>query len=139
MRGLPEIKGQKNPDFLATLFDGNTRLVEVKTLEGSFTKNKINTRLSDAIKQVVGNSPITKPSKNAYIRLDFRNANATNDRVDFLFDAIKDRLEFTNKGKITPGVQVVEFVELLYKDANQGGQVKSMLVQVKNGIPTLSK
>ena len=137
MRGLPEINGQKNPDFLATLSGGNTRLVEVKTLEGSFAKTKINTRLSDAIRQIVGNSPITKPTNNAYIRLDFRNANATQDRADFLFNAVKDRLEFTNKGKITPGIQVVEFVELLYKDANQAGQVRSILVQVKNGVPTL--
>ena len=38
LRGLSEITGQKNPEYFATMPDGSTRLVEVKTLESKVTR-----------------------------------------------------------------------------------------------------
>ena len=69
MRGLSEIGGQTNPDYLAVLPNADTRLVEVKTLEGTFDRKKINARFRKATEQIIGrvgaeNIPITdKPTK----------------------------------------------------------------------------
>ncbi|MEL6461353.1 MAG: hypothetical protein AAFQ91_24500 [Cyanobacteria bacterium J06621_15] len=150
MRGLPEITGQTNPDYLAILPDANTRLVEVKTLEGSFTTNKINKRFRAATEQIIGrvgaeNIPISdKPSKNGYIRLDFRNADATGDTRDFLFETIEKAFKRSYTKRIEGntinldvtkvGHEVVEFAELIYKDKTN--QVRSILAQFKNGVFT---
>jgi probable HAF family extracellular repeat protein len=135
--GIPEITGQKNPDFLVTMKDGINRLVEVKTPEGQVVPQNINKNLGKAIDQIVKRVPISNPTGKAYIRLDYRNAPATTNRRDWLFEKVKTRLEFDDNGKITPGVDVVEFVEVFYKDANQGSTVQKLEIQIQSGIVKL--
>ena len=132
LRGLSEkTNTQKNPEYLATMFDGNTRLVEVKTLTGKVERN-FNSRLENAISQITGNRTITNPTKNGYIRLDYRQANPTNRQPNWWFEKTKNVLENTDDGNIIPGIDVVEYVEILYK--NKANEVKTLLVQVENGI-----
>ncbi|MEM7590153.1 MAG: hypothetical protein AAF383_01285 [Cyanobacteria bacterium P01_A01_bin.83] len=138
MRGLSEVvRTQKNPDFLATMLDNSTRLVEVKTPTGK--PGKITSNLNKAIDQITGSPFRSQVSDKAYIRVDYTNAKPVTGDENFLFDKIKMGLlnDEINGQPITPGTQLVEFVELLYKDARNGNQVTQILVRVENGIPKI--
>lgn len=134
IRGLREIYGQKNPEYFLEALDGSTRLIEVKTLTGKVERN-LSGRLKNAIGQISGNAPITNPTKNGYIRLDYRNANSTNRQSNWWFNKIKNILEDTQEGSITPGIDVVEFVEVLYK--NPADEVVNVIIKVENGVVKL--
>ncbi|MEM7590157.1 MAG: hypothetical protein AAF383_01305 [Cyanobacteria bacterium P01_A01_bin.83] len=135
VRGLPDkVNTQKNPDYLSIMSDGSTRIVEVKTMTGQVERN-LSGRLRNAIGQVEGNISITNPTKNGYVRLDYRNANSTNRQSNWWFNKIRNILEDTQGGSITPGIDVVEFVEVLYK--NQSGEVINILIKVENGTVKL--
>jgi hypothetical protein len=49
---------------------------------------------------------------------------------------LTDDIELEN-GTNIQGINYVEFVEVLYKDANKGGAVQKLEIQVQNGIVKL--
>ncbi|MGL5833289.1 MAG: hypothetical protein ACRC1Z_08650 [Waterburya sp.] len=138
LRGLPEVvRSQKNPEYFATMLDNSTRLVEVKTPTGK--PGKITSNLNDAIQQITGSPLRNQATEKAYIRVDYTNAKPVTGDENFLFEKIERSLKTDkiNNVPIIPGTQLVEFVELLYKDARNGNQVTQMLVRVENGIPKI--
>ena len=136
LRGLPETTNtQTNPEYLASMPDGSTRLVEVKTLKDNFNQRKIRTNLIDATDQIAGNTSTT-PTTKGYVRLDFRNTTSISQQPNWWVDRISSALVDTRrKGgttTTTPGIEIVEFVEVLYKDPQN--QVQKLLMRVNNGV-----
>lgn len=139
MRGLPDkTNTQTNPDYLAILPDTNTRLVEVKTMTGKVERN-LSGRLRNAIGQIEGNILKSDPTRDGYIRLDYRNANSTNRQSDWwskrINEVLKEDIENLAQGIELTGFDVIEFVEVLYSNPEQ--QVKTLLFKVQNGTATL--
>ena len=135
LRGLPDkINTQKNPEYLAIMPDSSIRLVEVKTLE-KVDRRKIINKLQEATDQIAGNISTTNPTEKGYVRLDFRNADPVTRQPNWFLYKVRDSLIDNERkgGKIvTPGIEVVEFVEVLYKDPQN--QVQTLLMRVNNGV-----
>ncbi len=143
------VPGRKNPDYRATQ-NGLSRLVEVKIPDGNIASgkrtfaNSILNNIGGAVKQIINRDYFDNPAKKAYIRLDFRKSpDAVSKSRDWVFKKVKTRLEndfdvpINDSLKINKqGTEVVEFVEVFYKDANTGG-VQKLEIKVENGIVKL--
>ncbi|MEM7590155.1 MAG: hypothetical protein AAF383_01295 [Cyanobacteria bacterium P01_A01_bin.83] len=151
--GIPDkttVPFRKNPEFAITQ-NGSTRLAEVKIPDGEIASgrntfsNSIKNNLGGAIKQIINRDYFDNPTNNAYIRLDFRKSpDAVSKTRDWVFRKVKVRLENDfdvivgeNSLKINKqGIDVVDFVEVFYKDANTGG-IQKLEIKVENGIVKL--
>ncbi|MEM7590151.1 MAG: hypothetical protein AAF383_01275 [Cyanobacteria bacterium P01_A01_bin.83] len=135
LRGLPErTNTQKNPEYFATMPNGDTRLVEVKTLKDTFNQRKLKINLQDATDQIAG-YPTKNVSNKGYVRLDFRNTDPISQKPNWWLGKVTKFLVDPKRKKekvVTPGIEVVEFVEILYK--NPQNQVQQIYMRINNGV-----
>ena len=118
--------GVLTPDYKITDTSGISSLAEVKTPNGNFTKNNLQSNLTKAINQVKNfkNSDSTITGK-AYITVDYSRKSPTN--------LSRNEIEQYSKFLIeqADGINSVEFVEILYKDTSN--QLQKLLLKVQNG------
>lgn len=143
--GIPDrntAQGLKNPEYTITK-DGLTRLAEVKIPDGNIASgkntfnNSIKRNVNSAVEQIVVRNAADNPANKAYVRLDYRKSpDAATQTRDWVFRKVRDRLNVPIEvnGINAKGIDIVEFVEVFYKDA---GGVQKLEIKVENGIANL--
>lgn len=118
--------GILTPDYRVIDTNGVSSLAEVKTPNGNFTKNNLQSNLTKAINQVknFNNSDPTINGK-AYITVDYSGKAPT--------DLPRSEIEQYSKFLIeqADGIGSVNFVEIIYKDGTS--QLQKLLLKVQNG------
>lgn len=125
-------RGVKNPDFLITDTNGATRLVEVKTPNAKMTKPRMNTSLKKALEQIIDRANLANPTDKAIIRLDYTNTAPADLQSSIIEQTVRNRLSLGVNQTSTMGTDLVEFVEVIYKDANQNNEIKKLVIQINN-------
>lgn len=118
-------------------------MAEVKIPDGNIASgkntfnNSIKRNINSAVEQIIGRTAIDNPANKAYVRLDYRKSpDSATQTKDWVFRKVRDRLNIPIEvnGINAKGTDVIEFVEVFYKDASG---VQKLEIIVENGISKL--
>ena len=130
---LPKLGGNpKTPDYFMTSSDGVTRLVEIKTPTKKLRADRLRNSLGEATKQIRDNSTISNPNSKGIIRLDYRSSALPADlSTSEVENIVKIRMNnFLNAEKTLKGSDFIDFVEVIYKDANNSNIIQTVVVKI---------
>lgn len=93
----------------------------------------MNTSLKKALGQIFERNASISPTDKAYIRLDYTSSAPASLQKTKIETIVKDRLDLpVNNNASTIGKDIVEFVEVIYQDANNNNQLQRLVIQVTN-------
>ena len=122
----------KTPDYFMTDSNGLTRLVEIKTPTKKLRADRLRKSLGEATTQIRDNAVISSPTNKGIVRLDYRSNDLPADLSTSEIEAIvKKRMDdFFNTEKTIKGADLIDFVEVIYKDANNNNIVQTVVVKI---------
>ena len=122
----------KTPDYFATNSNGLTRLAEIKTPTKKLRADRLRNSLGEATKQIRDNITVSNPNNKGIIRLDYRSSALPADlSISEVENIVKIRMNnFFNAEKTVRGSDLIDFVEVIYKDANNNNVVQTVVVKI---------